>query len=192
MAIILALIVVGLVAHLVRQKQQIVALQAAQAGKGDALPKVAGTTAWGRFFDRWEWKPMRLPLLVVVIVGALVLVSFQDNFFAVFKLLVQDTTVGSSEWWGLAFGFFGACVATISGVLLLIFGIGAALAQDSPPPAGGQVPDSTVEALLSANATRDAAQAKALHAMADSVAQLAAGIASIPPGLPAPDHHNGA
>ena len=97
----------------------------------DAAPAAPGT--WGRFWDRWEWKPMRLPLILIVLGGAGLLWAFQAGFFDLLKALIAEVNVGSVEWWGLAFGFFGACVATFSGAVMLILGIGANLSQDSPP-----------------------------------------------------------
>ena len=40
--------------------------------------------AWGRFWDRWEWKPMRVPLIVIVVLATVLVATFQKGLFSVF------------------------------------------------------------------------------------------------------------
>lgn len=174
-AIILALVVVALAVQVHRQKHQLAKQAAASAAGREIQPAAIATTAWGRFWDRWEWKPMRLPLLIVVVLAVHLLANFQNGFFAVFTALITKLHV-QAQWWdvGLLFGFFGAAVAVFAGGIMAIIALGSNLSTDSPPPTEGQVSDSTVKEILSANAARD----EKLERLATSISELAAATAN--------------
>ena len=173
-----AIMVVSMARKLRRMQSELVMLRARDSGPGAPAPRDdhgprpcdKPTTAWGRFFDRWEWKPMRLPLLIVVCLAVYLLAGFQDGFFSVFKEMIEKLRV-EAKWWdvGLLFGFFGAAVAVFAGGIMAIIALGGNLSTDSPPPSEGVVPQSTVQEILA----RDEAHAHAIREMAASMAEVA-------------------
>lgn len=179
-ALIFALVVIALAIVVQRLKGEVSALA---ADKRLPEPK-ARTTAWGRFFDRWEWKPMRLPLLIVVVLAVHLLAQFQGGLFGVFKTLLQELRV-DAQWWdvGLLFGFFGASIAVLAGGIMAVIAICGNLSTDSPPPAEGVVPQSTVTDILK----RDEANAEAIRALATGMTEIAQSFrAALPAPAPAP------
>ena len=122
-------------------------------GDGETLQLVSGTSAWTRFWDRWEWKPMRLPLIIIALAAIWLLSIVVAGMFDMFGKLITDLNK-APDWWDIAvlFGFFGSIVTWLSMASMGIITIAVHLSQDSPPPDQGSVPADVHKELIKSKA----------------------------------------
>lgn len=108
-------------------------------------------SAWANFWLRWEWKPMRLPLIIIALASIWLLSTVVAGVFGAFESLITELNE-APNWWDIAvlFGFFGSIITWLSMATMAIIAIAVHLSQDSPPPDQGSVPAEVHKALIEA------------------------------------------
>lgn len=192
---VLTIVVMG--TRLGRQKAQIARLVDGSAGAGrdyarndhqhTAAPPPRDT-AWTRFWDRWEWKPMRLPFLVVMTYTFVVLLLLVSGMWEFLSGMIKDREIRHIVDLAVLFTFLGSVVSMVAMGLGQKLGAAAALAQDSPPPAESQVPGSTVRDMLLAQEKMTQAVIATQQATASAIVELASSVSRLhlPPATGGP------